>query len=51
MTFTFKISVRLALMKAPLVAVAMVAACTMPDRRVTDPTPPTVVRVVTSPHV
>lgn len=53
MPFTFKISVRLALMKPSLVlaAAAGVAACGLQDRRLTGPTPPstTVTQVVTSP--
>ena len=47
MPFTFKISVRLAIGHALLLVAA--AACTMPDRRGTGPTPPNVVQVVTSP--
>ena len=51
MPFTFKLSMRLALMKAALAvaAAAAVAACGLQERRVTDPTPPNVVQVVTSP--
>jgi hypothetical protein len=48
MPFTFKISVRLAISHA-LLLLAAAAACTMPDRRGTGPTPPNVVQVVTSP--
>jgi uncharacterized protein YjdB len=51
MPFTFKLSMRLARMKVLLVlgAAAAVAACTLPDRHVTGPNPPTVVQVITSP--
>src|SRR5712691_1975880 len=53
MPFTFKLSVRLALMKASVVlaAAAVCAACELPGKRVTDPNPPnnTVVQVFTSP--
>ncbi len=52
MPFTFKISVRLALMKASpvLAAAAAFAACGLQDRRITGPPPPgTVVRVITAP--
>src|SRR3989442_6962950 len=53
MPFPFKLSVRLALMKAAVVvaAAAVCAACELPGRRVTDPNPPsnTVVQVFTSP--
>src|SRR2546429_4573567 len=54
MQFTFKLSKRLALMKASLVpaAAAVLAACQLQDRRgITDPTLPTnsVVQVVTVP--
>ena len=53
MPFTFKISVRLALMKASsALALALVCTgCELPGRRVTDPNPPNVVQVVTSPVV
>src|SRR5881394_3561388 len=47
MTFTFKISVRLAL-SAALVVLAG-AACDLPNRHGTGPTPPNVVQVVSSP--
>ncbi len=54
MPFTFKLSMRLALMKASLAlaAAAVFAACGLQDWRVTSPTLPdsTVVQVVTSPH-
>ena len=52
MPFMFKLSMRLALMKAALAvaAAAAVAACGLHERRVTDPTPPNVVQVVTSPN-
>src|SRR2546426_937989 len=53
MPFTFKISVRLARMKASLAlaAAAALAACALQDRRVTGPNPPNdaVVQVVTTP--
>jgi uncharacterized protein YjdB len=53
MPFTFKLSVRLALMKAWVVfsAAAVLAACELPGRHVTDPNPPNtpVVQVFTSP--
>ncbi|HEV8509924.1 MAG TPA: Ig-like domain-containing protein, partial [Gemmatimonadales bacterium] len=53
MPFTFKLSVRLALMKSPLAALAAAAlvACEMPGRRVTDPNPPnnSVVQLITAP--
>src|SRR6266705_4353362 len=53
MPFTFKLSVRLALMKASVVlaAAAASAACELPGKRPTDPNPPnnTVVQVFTSP--
>ena len=53
MPFTFKLSVRLARMKALLVlaAAAALSACGLQDRRVTGPPPPdtAVVQVITSP--
>ena len=53
MPFTFKLSVRLALMKASLALACggVFAACDFPGRRVNDPTSPNsaVVQVVTSP--
>ncbi|PYP40227.1 MAG: hypothetical protein DMD48_04345 [Gemmatimonadetes bacterium] len=52
MTFTFKLSMRLALIRAALVPVAAAAfvACELPGRRVTDPNPNNVVvQVFTSP--
>ncbi|MGH7521345.1 MAG: hypothetical protein ACREMI_08705, partial [Gemmatimonadales bacterium] len=51
MPFTFKLSVRLALIKASLatLAAAVVAACEMPGRRVTDPSNSPVVQVIVSP--
>jgi len=53
MPFTFKLSMRLALIRAALVPVAAAAfvACELPGRRVTDPNPPNndVVQVFTSP--
>src|SRR2546425_2017089 len=56
MPFTFKLSKRLALMKASLVpaAAAALAACQLQDRRgITDPTLPSsaVMQVVTSPDI
>ena len=53
MTFTFKLSMRLALIRAALVPAAAAAfvACELPGRHVTDPNPPNnaVVQVFTSP--
>ena len=48
MPFTFKISVRLAIAHASLLAAA--TACELPAKRGTGPTPPNVVQVVTSPE-
>jgi len=48
MTFTFKISVRLAISHAFVVLAG--AACELPNRHGTGPTPPNVVQVVSSPE-
>lgn len=52
MPFTFKLSMRLALMKASPVVVAAAAAVAAgrEGRRVTGPTPPNLVQLVTSPN-
>jgi hypothetical protein len=46
MPFTFKLSMRLALMKAA----AAVAACSLQDLRVIDPTPPSPFAVMLASH-